>query len=410
MRRWAVRGAIGIGVVVAILVGGWAVFQVVSQPAEPSAFYDAPDPLPDGPPGTVIRHERVETPATGQRAWKVLYTSTDPQGDPIAVSGIVAVGEGAAPAGGRPVVGWAHGTSGVASRCAPSLAEDGNLGRVPELARLLDAGAILAATDYPGLGTAGPHPYLVGESEGRALLDGMRAARSLVEDETGEATVDRSVVYGHSQGGHAVLFADALAGDYAPDLGLVGAAAMAPPTDLGRLLELDQGEDDGIVLTALALASWDDYYGDVDLDDVVNRSAIPEVERVGRRCILTTEEGLADAVDIVELRQRFLSADPATAPGWGDHLRENAPGPVPAGTPLLVAQGLADTLVRPEITEQYVQGQCAAGASIALATYEGVGHFQVRTVAAGEVVGWLLDRLAGTPATSGCSEVPHPAS
>lgn len=410
MRRLVSRVAIGLVAVVVLLVGGWAIFQVVSQPDEPAAFYDVPDPLPDGPPGTLIRHESIDASAAGQRAWKVLYTSTDPEGDPIAVSGVVAVGEGSSPEGGRPVVGWAHGTSGVASRCAPSLADDGNLGRVPELARVLESGAILAATDYPGLGTAGPHPYLVGQSEGRALLDGMRAAKALVADETGEQAADTSVVYGHSQGGHAVLFADALAAGYAPDLGLAGSAAMAPPTDLGRLLELDRGEDDGIVLTALALASWDDYYDDVRMGDVVHRSAVREVERVGRRCILTTEEGLADAVDVVELQRRFLSADPATAPGWGDHLRENAPGPMPTDTPLLIAQGLADTLVRPQVTEEYVRGQCAAGASIEFATYEGVGHFQLRTVAANEVVDWLLDRLAGTPATAGCRDVPHPAA
>ena len=247
--------------------------------------------------------------------------------------------------------------------------------------------------------------YLAGRSEGHSVIDLVRAARRIPEAGAGT----RWVALGVSQGGHAVLFADALAGEYAPDLGLVGAAAMAPPTDLGRLLELDRSEDDGIVLTALALASWDDYYDDVRLDDVVHRSAIPEIERVGRRCILTTEEGLADAVDIVELQRRFLSADPATAPDWGEHLRQNAPGAVPAGTPLLVAQGLADTLVRPEVTERYVRGQCAAGATIESATYEDVGHFGIRTAAADDVVAWLLDRLAGTPAASGCTDVPHPA-
>jgi hypothetical protein len=35
------------------------------------------------------------------------------------------------------------------------------------------------ATDYPGLGTPGVHAYLMGESEGRAVLDSVRAARNL---------------------------------------------------------------------------------------------------------------------------------------------------------------------------------------------------------------------------------------
>ena len=39
-------------------------------------------------------------------------------------------------------------------------------------------GYAIAATDYPGLGTPGPHPYLVGDSEARAVIDSVRAARS----------------------------------------------------------------------------------------------------------------------------------------------------------------------------------------------------------------------------------------
>jgi predicted dienelactone hydrolase len=36
---------------------------------------------------------------------------------------------------------------------------------------MVDRGYIVAATDYPGLGTPQTHPYLVGVSEGRAVLN-----------------------------------------------------------------------------------------------------------------------------------------------------------------------------------------------------------------------------------------------
>jgi hypothetical protein len=42
---------------------------------------------------------------------------------------------------------------------------------VQGLGDMLRRGYIVAATDCPGLGTAGPHPYLVGVSEGRSVLD-----------------------------------------------------------------------------------------------------------------------------------------------------------------------------------------------------------------------------------------------
>jgi hypothetical protein len=75
-----------------------------------------------------------------------------------------------------------------------------------------------------------------------------------------------------------------------------------------------------------------------------------------------------------------------------------------------VAQGLADTMVRPEVTERYVRDECAAGASIEFDTYRDAGHFAVRDIASPAVVSWLLDRLAGLPAPTGCSTTTHPTT
>ena len=62
--------------------------------------------------------------------------------------------------------------------CAPSLYPD-RAGLIWNLGDMLSQGYIVVATDYPGLGTDGIHPYLIGESEGRAVLDLVRAARRL---------------------------------------------------------------------------------------------------------------------------------------------------------------------------------------------------------------------------------------
>ena len=76
----------------------------------------------------------------------------------IAVSGVILAPTGAAPTDGRPVVSWAHPTTGVAPACAPSLSPAQAV-LIPGLAGMLQAGYVVAATDYPGLGTSGPHPY-----------------------------------------------------------------------------------------------------------------------------------------------------------------------------------------------------------------------------------------------------------
>lgn len=397
-RRWRVLGIVVLAVV-AVAVAGWLTLRWVVRPDAPGAFYTPPAELPAGPPGTIIRSADVDGLDGDRRAWRVLYRSTDADDAPIAVSGVIVAPTGAPPPGGWPVVGWAHGTTGVASRCAPSLESAAGIALVPEVDRLLAAGNVVAITDYPGLGTPGPHPYLVGESEGRAVLDSVRAAAALL----GTEVSSDAVVFGHSQGGHAVLFAGSLAASYAPEIELAGVAAMAPPTDLGELLTLDSSEPAGIVLTAMAIDAWSRYFPDVSLDAVVEPVARPLVSDIASECIETTAQGLPVIPDVLGLEVTFLSQPPATAPGWSERLQANSPQTVSPDVPLLVAQGLADELVRPTVTEAFVTARCAQGASIDLRRYPGVGHFEVRTTAAPMMVDWLLARLAGEPSTPGCT-------
>src|SRR5262245_17045151 len=84
------------------------------------SFYEPPEPLPGNSPGDLIRFESIEPLAPGSRAWRILYRSESVAGEPIAVSGLVVAPEEPPPAGGRPVVSWAHGTVGISDGCAPS--------------------------------------------------------------------------------------------------------------------------------------------------------------------------------------------------------------------------------------------------------------------------------------------------
>lgn len=178
-------------------------------------------------PGRVVDVESLPDelwlPGTGS-AYRLGYTSTSFDGEPTVVSGAVFVPEGEAPRRGWPVLSWAHGTVGVADVCAPSTA-----GRSPRdiayLSAWLQAGYAIVATDYQGLGTPGPHPYLDGGSEAYATIDIVRAARR----------VDRSLgrrwmAVGQSQGAHASLFAASFANDYAPNLEFRGAIATGLPS------------------------------------------------------------------------------------------------------------------------------------------------------------------------------------
>jgi dipeptidyl aminopeptidase/acylaminoacyl peptidase len=149
----------------------------------------------------VIRDEPMLGAAAGASAHRVLYRSTALDGRPIAVSGVIIIPAGQPPAGGWPIVPWAHPTIGIVERCAPSLAIF-IFQQITGSRPLLGQGYAIAATDYPGLGTPGPHPYLVGESEARAVIDSVRAARSF----PGTGNSNHYAVWGHSQGGQASLF------------------------------------------------------------------------------------------------------------------------------------------------------------------------------------------------------------
>ena len=223
-------------------------------------FYRAPRSEAAGAPGTLVRQEVIDGAPLGATAYRVLYRSTGLDNKPILVSGIVIVPPGDPPPGGRPIVAWAHPTSGIVPRCAPSLAIF-LFEQIQGLRSFVRDGYVVAATDYPGLGTEGPHPYLVGTSEARAVIDSVRVAGSL----PGAGGGKKFVVWGHSQGGHAALFSGIIAKTYAPELDLLGVAAAAPATDLTALMNEDIDSVGGKNITAMTLWSWQRVF-DANMD------------------------------------------------------------------------------------------------------------------------------------------------
>jgi len=126
----------------------------------------------------------------------------------------------------------------------------------PWLGGLLQQGVVVAATDYQGLGTPGLARTTIGLSAGHAVLDVARAARGL----DGAGASGRVVLHGHSEGGHATLWAAELAGAYAPELQVLGVAASAPGAELGAGLRV-AGSSGPATLTSgamLLVVAWSD--------------------------------------------------------------------------------------------------------------------------------------------------------
>jgi acetyl esterase/lipase len=364
-----------------------------------TAFYDAPASMLAGPPGSIVRQEPMRGAPLGAAAYRVLYRSTGLAGEPIFVSGVIIVPPGPPPQGGRPIVAWAHPTSGIVPHCAPSLAIF-LFQQIQGLRSMVRHGFIVAATDYPGLGTKGPHPYLVGESEARAVIDIVRAAGAL----PGSGGGRRFAVWGHSQGGQAALFTGILAKDYAPELTLLGVAAAAPATDLPTLMSEDADTVGGRNITAMTLWSWQRVY-DAAMDKVVDPRAVPAIERLAQQCI----EGPFDLIVRQRagkpLAQYFLTiADPAKAEPWRSLLEKNSPGVLAPEIPVFLAQGTKDQIIRPAVTRGYMDKLCAAGSKVDLARLPDIGHGRAAQVSALAAVSWIAARFTGEPPPNDCAK------
>lgn len=204
----------------------------IPEGPEGLAFYDPPSPLPEGEHGDLIWARPLTNDAVLPAAsenWLVLYRSTSITGEPIAVSGTVAIPEGTPPEGGWPVISWAHGTVGIADKCAPSRndADYPAAGYIDlmdaTLNKWVKKGYAVVATDYQGLGTPGVHLYLVGQAEARSATDIVYAARQL------NAKISRNwLAMGHSQGGGAAVYTAFLGPVYGQGLNLQGAIAISP--------------------------------------------------------------------------------------------------------------------------------------------------------------------------------------
>lgn len=357
----------------------------------PGAFYTPPDPLPVGAPGTLIRSEPItENVPEGAAAWRVLYLSIGVDGEPVAVSGVVVAPEGDSTTP-RPVVAWAQGTVGVLPECGTS--HTNRALNIPGIDLLIDAGYVVAATDYPGRGTPGIHPYLIGPVAGASVLDSIRAAQQM-DVNAGDAFV----VWGASQGGHSSLWTAQMAAEYAPELTLLGAAASAPAADLAGIFAWGLDKRAGAIVISEALYAWSPYYDDVNLDTLIKPEMRERFENTARTCVTTPTAFLL--LGGIPTPTEFLTVDPLTTEPYQTLIAENTPRSS-IDVPLLISHGTADTLIPIEGSVNEAARRCAEGENVQLVRYPGVQH-DASAESAIMTVGWIEDRFAGRPNGSTC--------
>ena len=397
------NGLVGIAIVVLVVIGAAATFfglaattssvaqDKIQQSLAP--FYLPPSDWQVRPPGSLLRSEILPNPPKGSLGWRILYATQRANGAPAVSSGLVFAPRGAkgsTPAG-RPVVAWAHPTVGMGDACAPSRSTHPGSG-IPGLVDVLNAGWVVTATDYAGLGTPGVEQYLIGNAEAHDVLNSVRAARHLPRAFAG-STVG---LWGHSQGGQAALWAADLR-SYAPELSVVGAAAAAPAAELPALISHQWSTIYGSLIGAEVLVSYPDTYGDLRLTTVSSRSA-DSVAALANRCL--TQAAIDIVISKVFGRSSLLSRNPEVDGSWRAAISANTP-PVPQ-IPTLIIQGLTDPIVLPGTNAAFLERSCRAGAPIQGAFIGALGHMKAGKAGAPLAFTWLQQRFGGVTMTSTC--------
>ena len=343
----------------------------------PSSFYEIPAAVPVRPSGAIFRSLQLRSPAT-LKVWVVLYHSRSTTGKNVLVSGIVAVPARQPPAGGFPIVSFAHGLTGFTDAAAPSKTGDtGTPLSIQDLIQLFVLrGYALALTDYEGLGTPGPLQYDIGLSAGRSMLDAARAVRNLSQG----TVARRLVVAGHSEGGHAALWAGQLVGKYAPELRLRGVVASAPGANLTGIWRFRTFSRETTLNVLGLLGAWHRIY-DAPLNPLLTPAGLRAATQI-----------VNDHPERADLSKPVFR--PRPQPGtWLGLARRNTPGASRTAAPILLLIGTADKAVPPATNFELVKRLRDIGNDVRLRVLNGADHDHTLLDARGDVLRFLHARL-----------------
>ena len=402
-----------------------------------SPFYESVMKMsPNGKLGEIIKQEKIKTSVKGAQAWKIAYISSDVAERKTIATGLIVAPVEQPPKEGRPIMAWAHGTTGAAQNCGPSQVIDptvplneyflvgGNSWTdygLPNIAEFIRDGYVVVATDYQGQGGGGKHQYAVAGTNGRDVINSARAASSMKEAGAGKKTI----VYGWSQGGGATIAAASMidyqakhgtAADNLQYLGFVGLAPddiavliPRPPTDeagAGRVMAEIINSNAGNVFdfAHLTMNLWGTQaaYPNLKLTDLVTDQGAAVLDQaIGNKCMHV----LADTLNYAygNHYKTLLKPAPSNSLAWVKAFIDGSVAPVKPIAPVIIYWGTKDTAVPPIMHELYQKQMCAMGGNVERIQLPGEQtHYTTPGVSAPMYIPWIKDRLAGKPLSNAC--------
>lgn len=323
------------------------------QPMRPVAAREVPtfdsglpEVAPSGPAGTLLAEVPLD-PRVGlsgaARQLRVAFTTVDQHGQAAVSTGTVFLPPGEAPAGGWPVLAWAHGTVGLADECAPSVNAPST--RDAEyLNRWLSQGYAIVAPDYAGLGTPGFHSYLNGAVAAVNVVDAVRSAR---ETSAGAALSPQWAVIGQSQGGGVALHVAHRATELSKQAGLDyrGAVATGAPAYIEEIV-INAGPSFPPVPLPAGLTTYGLYilagvreaHPELSIDSALTEEGRFMVSEAAKSCF----REVADAATGTSLSRAF-AAPLADVPGFAQATRAFMSTPTTGyDKPVFLGHGIRD--------------------------------------------------------------------
>jgi Secretory lipase len=367
-------------------------------PPDGDPFYQAPNPLPAVPAGTVLRSRPVTVAALGLpvpvQAWQLLYTSTDTAGRPVADVTTLLLPAGPSPLPARPLLSYQVAEDSLTMSCAPSFQlRTGVETEEPTIAGALGNGWAVAVPDYEGLQSQ----FGAGTQAGHAVLDGVRAALSFGPAGLSGAATPVGL-WGYSGGGLASAWAAELQPGYAPRLPIAGVAAGGVPPHLGHIAaRINGGPFAGLYLAA-AIGLARAYPQLIDLDHLLNARGKAAEAIISNECV----EQYTPQFAFQDVNQLTTVGDPLLLPQVQQAIAADALGQRRPSGPLFVYQAINDEIIPFADARALVGTYCAQGVPVTFDQDPLSGHVSLAGTGAPLAVGYLSARFAGQSPPSTC--------
>lgn len=367
-------------------------------------FYDVPS-VYAGNNGDLIwyRNATVNLGANSpvEKAYNVLYRSTDSLGAQNAVTGTVILPNVAwTGAGERPTLSYAVGTHGLDQSCAPSqqLAAGSDY-EIENIRAALAKGYAVLVTDYAGYTNGDVPTYLAGESQAHAALDIFRAAAQIPN-----AGIDLgapSAVWGFSQGGQTAGWVGEIADNYASEIDLVGVAAGGTPADFPVVADYLNGSTGSAFLLGGIIGLSEQYPADIPVNDLASLNGKLAIADYKNKC---TFEFLFDYMNKSLSDYTVGSKDLdelLTVPSIRNRIEDQNLGTNGADVPVLLYHGTADEFIPIEQSIALKDDYCRRFNKVTYDVYPSE-HIVTLFQAAPSVLNWLDDRFAGVNTKNSC--------